>query len=571
MIRHPEYTRRRLERASERLRAPIWPETRTPSTLLVAGPVDRIDFDEAQRLELRPASLGERFGPLWATYWFRVEATVPNHWRGSRVDLLWDSASEATLWLEGRPVQGLNPHHRDAVLVGEAKGGEDVGFQVELACNGLFGRQERPIELHRCELARFDPVAWQLFHDFETLRLLAIDPGLDEAWAGELMSELNRFCNEPDAAILSSLYERRNATTTHEIMAIGHAHLDTAWLWPLAETYRKAIRTFSTQLRYMDEYADYRFACSQAQQYAWIEERAPELWTEIRAKVEAGQFVPVGGTWIEPDCNIPSGESLVRQFLQGQRWFESSFGRRCSEFWNPDVFGYNGQLPQLMREAGIDRFLTQKLSWNRFNQPEHHTFTWQGDRRQRGARALSAGRHLQRRGDGARSCGRAPREFKDHDRSRRSLLVFGHGDGGGGPTRTMLETPAPRARPAGRPARPRSRRREEFFDRLEAEDVTSARRSSASCTSSTTAAPTHPGAHQARQPARRERCTTPSSSALARRRVSARRSSTALAVLLLQQFHDILPGSSIRDRLRGRRARPGRGRGRRRRALGAAA
>ena len=378
MIRHPEYTRRRLERASERLRAPIWPETRTPSTLLVAGPVDRIDFDEAQRLELRPASLGERFGPLWATYWFRVEATVPNHWRGSRVDLLWDSASEATLWLEGRPVQGLNPHHRDAVLVGEAKGGEDVGFQVELACNGLFGRQERPIELHRCELARFDPVAWQLFHDFETLRLLAIDPGLDEAWAGELMSELNRFCNEPDAAILSSLYERRNATTTHEIMAIGHAHLDTAWLWPLAETYRKAIRTFSTQLRYMDEYADYRFACSQAQQYAWIEERAPELWTAIRAKVEAGQFVPVGGTWIEPDCNIPSGESLVRQFLHGQRWFESRFGRRCSEFWNPDVFGYNGQLPQLMRGAGIDRFLTQKLSWNRFNAPEHQTFTWQG-------------------------------------------------------------------------------------------------------------------------------------------------------------------------------------------------
>ena len=245
------------------------------STLLVSDAVDRISWDDAQQLSVRPAAMGERFGPLWATFWLRAVATVPATWAGARVDLLWDSGSEATLWLDGLPAQGLNQLHRDAVLVGEAKGGEAVAFEVELACNGLFGRQEHPAELRRCELARFDAAAWQLFHDFETLRLLAIDPGLDEAWAGELLSDLNRFCNEPDPAILSSLYEHRNATTAHEITAIGHAHLDTAWLWPLAETYRKAVRTFSTQLRYMDEYPEYRFACSQAQQYAWIEERTP--------------------------------------------------------------------------------------------------------------------------------------------------------------------------------------------------------------------------------------------------------------------------------------------------------
>src|SRR5207248_1580318 len=119
-------------------------------------------------------------------------------------------------------------------------------------------------------------------------------------------------------ALLEELYERRNGTKVHEIAAIGHAHIDTAWLWPLAETYRKTLRTFSTAVRYMDEYPEYRFACSQAQQYAWVKQRNPELWARIRAKVEAGQFVPTGGSWVEPDFNIPSGESLVRQLLHGQ-------------------------------------------------------------------------------------------------------------------------------------------------------------------------------------------------------------------------------------------------------------
>jgi alpha-mannosidase len=468
LIRHPEYTRGRLAKESARLLEGIWPETAPMSELLVSPPVDRIAREEAQGLEYRPAELGDRFGPLWATYWFRAAATVPEAWAGDRVDLLWFSDSEATLWRDGLPVQGLNKEHRDAVLVPAADGGEALAFEVELACNGLFGRQrDRPFELHRCELGRFDPAAWKLYHDFETLRLLAVDPGLDDSWAGELLSELNEFCNTGDPAILERLYERRNASTTHELTAIGHAHLDTAWLWPLAETYRKAVRTFSTQLRYMDEYPEYRFACSQAQQYAWIEERAPELWEEIRAKVDAGQFVPVGGTWIEPDCNIPSGESLVRQFLHGQRYFESRFGRRCSEFWNPDVFGYNGQLPQLMREAGIRRFLTQKLSWNRFNPPQHQTFTWQGvDGSEVLAHFPPADTYNAEAS--VAELRRNARDYKDHQHSRRSMLVFGHGDGGGGPTRTMIETLG-RARDLQGLPRTRIQMPEQFFDELEAE------------------------------------------------------------------------------------------------------
>jgi alpha-mannosidase len=545
VIRHPDYTRRRLARTAERLRELVYPEVVPVPGLMVSAETGRISWQEAQSLELRSAQLGERFGPLWATYWFRARATVPEDWRGARVDLLWDSDSEATLWLHGRPVQGLNRHHHDAVLVGKARGADEVEFQVELACNGLFGRQDRPVELHRCDLGRFDAAAWQLFHDFETLRLLAIDPGLDEAWAGELLSELNRFCNEPDPAILAALYERRNATTTHQITAVGHAHLDTAWLWPLAETYRKAVRTFSTQLRYMDEYPEYRFACSQAQQYAWIEERAPELWAEIRAKVDAGQFVPVGGTWIEPDCNIPSGESLVRQFLQGQRWFERRFGRRCTEFWNPDVFGYNGQLPQLMREAGIDRFLTQKLSWNRFNPPEHQTFTWQGVD---GSEVLAHFPPADTYNAEASvpELRKSAREFKDHAHSARSLLVFGHGDGGGGPTRAMLET-LRRARDLQGLPRTEIATPEQFFDRLAEEEgerplVVGELYLEYHRGTYTTQGRTKRGNRRSEIALHDAEFVLAAAGADYPRDALDR----LWQLLLLQQFHDILPGSSIR-------------------------
>jgi alpha-mannosidase len=545
LIRHPDYTRKRLAQVAGELQSRIWADTAPVGELLVSGEVDRITREEAQALEYRPAVFGERFGPLWATYWFRGAATVPVEWGGSRVDLLWDSDSEATLWLGGLPAQGLNRHHSDAVLVAEATGGDELAFEVELACNGLFGKQDRPWELHRCELGRFDPDAWSLFHDFETLRLLATDPGLDDSWAGELSTELNRFCNERDPSILARLYERHNASTTHEVTAIGHAHIDTAWLWPLAETYRKMVRTFSTQLRYMDEYPEYRFACSQAQQYAWIEERAPELWERIRAKVDAGQFVPVGGTWIEPDCNIPSGESLVRQFLHGQRWFEQRFGRRCTEFWNPDVFGYNGQLPQLMRGAGIDRFLTQKLSWNRFNKPDHQTFTWQGID---GSEVLAHFPPADTYNAEASvpELRRAARDYKDHTHSRRSLLVFGHGDGGGGPTRAMIETLRRASDLQGLP-RTEIRTPEEFFDALAHEPDER---------------PTvlgelyfeyHRGTYTSQ--GRTKRGNRRSEIALhdAEFLLAARGGDYPRAeldrlwrLLLLQQFHDILPGSSIR-------------------------
>jgi alpha-mannosidase len=290
----------------------------------------------------------------------------------------------------------------------------------------------------------------------------------------------------------------------------------------------------------MDEYPEYRFACSQAVHYAWIKERDPDLWERIRAKVATGQFVPVGGSWVEPDCNLPSGESLLRQFLHGQRFFEQELGRRCTEFWSPDAFGYAGQLPQLLRECGITRFLTQKLSWNRFNRPDHHTFVWQGD-------------------DGSEVLGHFPpadtynsdasvgdllktvRAYADHDQSDTSLLVFGYGDGGGGPTRTMLET-LRRARDLQGLPRTRQVTSEEFFDALDAEHRVVGE----------LYFEYHRGTYtsQAFVKAANRRCERLLHDVEFLATVGSDYPRTELdrlwKLLLLQQFHDILPGSSIR-------------------------
>ncbi|HET8606121.1 MAG TPA: glycoside hydrolase family 38 C-terminal domain-containing protein [Gaiellaceae bacterium] len=538
-------------RTSERLRERIYPAARAVDALDVSEAVDRISYEEAQRLALRPARLGEQFGPLWATYWFRVRATVPEEWRGRRVDLLFVSNSEAALWRDGAVVQGLNTggdgERPDAVIGDPAEPGP-VELWIELACNGMFGRRgsaRAEAILDRCELALFDPDAWRLYFDFETLRALEAADGVDPSWAGELRGELNRFCNEGDPAILGALYERRNAARAHELRAIGHGHLDTAWLWPLAESYRKAVRTFASQVRYMDDYPEYRFACSQAQQLAWVRDRNPDLWRRIREKVETGQFVPVGGSWIEPDCNVPAGESLLRQFLHGQRFFEAELGRRCREFWSPDAFGYAGQLPQLLREAGMTRFLTQKLSWNKFNRPDHHTFVWQGD-------------------DGSEVLGHYPpadtynsdataaelrevvRRYSDHDRSRTSLLVFGHGDGGGGPERSMLER-LRRARDLQGLPRTRQVTSEEFFDALEAEG------GERPVVVGELYLEYHRGTYtsQARTKAGNRRCERALHDAeflscLAGGDYPRAELDRLWKLLLLQQFHDILPGSSIR-------------------------
>ena len=225
----------------------------------------------------------------------------------------------------------------------------------------------------------------------------------------------------------------------HKIHAVGHCHIDTAWLWPFSETRRKCARSWSTQLKLMELHPEFNFCASSAQQYEFVKNDYPELFTRIKEKIEEGRFEPVGGSWVEFDGNIPSGESMTRQFLYGQNFFKEHFGSYCNVFFMPDTFGYSAQLPQIMKEAKIERFVTQKLSWNRFTTFPHNTFYWQGID---GTTVLSHFPPADSYNSEAKlnDVLKSQNNFKDKGVSNYSLMLFGEGDGGGGPERQHIDS-----------------------------------------------------------------------------------------------------------------------------------
>src|SRR6476661_4080650 len=238
-------------------------------------------------------------------------------------------------------------------------------------------------------------------------------------------------------AALAGVLARPAYASAHQLLATGHAHIDSAWLWPVRETIRKCARTFSNVVALMDEDPGFVFSCSSAQQLAWIKELYPDLFSRIREKVHAGQFVPVGGMWVESDTNMPGGEAMARQFVEGKGFFLAEFGIECREAWLPDSFGYSAALPQIVKAAGSRWFLTQKISWNQTNRMPHHTFNWEGID---GTRLFTHFPPVDTYNSelSGRELAHAERNYRDHGRGTVSLVPFGYGDGGGGPTREML-------------------------------------------------------------------------------------------------------------------------------------
>lgn len=377
--------------------------------------VEPVAAGEAFRATYSPVSVGWQWGPRWSTAWFRLRGTVPVSMAGRHVMLRFSTDTEALLWLpdaRGTPA----PHHgldanRDAItLHASAKGGERVELHVEAACNHMFGDrglQWDPPEIHRrwssatpglferCELAVRDDAVWRLKWVYAFVLDLAKQMPPDSARGQQLFGVLRRATNMlPDDAVAAHAAEAcallesvvrppqagaaGSATLCH---AVGHAHIDTAWLWPLRETKRKCLRTFSTVLRNMEADPDYRFLCSQAQQYEYVRERSPELFAQIKQRVAEGRWEPGGAMWIEPDCTCPSGESLIRQCLYADRYWRQHFGDergRQRFLYLPDTFGFPAQLPQIMRHCGLDTFITNKLHWNSHTTFPHTTFLWRG-------------------------------------------------------------------------------------------------------------------------------------------------------------------------------------------------
>ena len=494
MQKHRSLTLQRIQRFATDLqfKGKIY-KNRHPIKILCFAAPGRIPFEAALQGNYEPIDVGYQFGPIWSTHWVQAEIEIPTEWKDQEVHLIWDSTSEACIWdVDGQPLQGLTGSGNSWVsgsirpefrLTQKAKGGEKLTYFIEVACNGLFGNSFTNTDinltgyLRKAEIAIFDPDAWDLFWDFQVIADMAENLPEDSPRGGQALFAANAIINAIDIddpatwkigkEITADFFSAHNGGSQHQISAVGHAHIDTAWLWPLAETMRKCVRTFSTAVEYMEDYPEYIFACSQAQQYEWMKDQYPGLYAKIRRKVEEGRFIPTGGSWVEPDTNIPSGESLVRQFLFGQRFFQDEFGITCQEFWVPDVFGYSAALPQIMRQAGIRYFLTQKMSWNQFNKLPSHSFLWEG---MDGSQVLTHFPPVDTYNSMAnvKDVMFNTSNYKDHDRSKQSYLLFGYGDGGGGPTRAMLEQLNRMQDVDGLP-QVNQRTPNDFFQRLEAD------------------------------------------------------------------------------------------------------
>ncbi|HUJ64019.1 MAG TPA: glycoside hydrolase family 38 C-terminal domain-containing protein, partial [Acidimicrobiales bacterium] len=421
---------------------------------------------EAVRRQYVPFAVGDGWGGMWDTSWFRFTASVPDEWEGQEVaalihlggDDVVGFSAEGLIWdRDLAPRQGLHHRHREFVVARHATAGERIELYVEAAANPIpkWHRQDWPLlapdyhgpplyVLRQGELVTVDRRVGELYAD---LRLLiemarrlpehadAIVTALDRLRAA---IETGGVAAAADRAELGQTVLGRPSALSHRITAVGHAHIDSAWLWPVRETKRKCARTFANQVRLMERYPDHHFACSQAVQYQWVKDGYPAIYEEMRKRVAEGRWEPVGGMWVEPDTNIPSGESLVRQFVWGQRFFADEFGIECHELWIPDAFGYSAALPQIAAQAGVTALVTQKMSWNDTNVFPHSTFWWEGHD---GSRLLA---HFPPsntyNGDfSVRELLGSVAHFRDGERSDRSLYPFGYGDGGGGPTDAMLE------------------------------------------------------------------------------------------------------------------------------------
>ncbi|ADG78747.1 Glycoside hydrolase family 38 OS=Tsukamurella paurometabola (strain ATCC 8368 / DSM / CCUG 35730/ CIP 100753 / JCM 10117 / KCTC 9821 / NBRC 16120 / NCIMB 702349 / NCTC 13040) OX=521096 GN=Tpau_2136 PE=3 SV=1 [Tsukamurella paurometabola] len=460
------------------------------------------------RLDYSPFADDRRWGPAWGTTWFRLRGDVPAEWAGKQVEALIDlgfDVNQTGFQCEGLayrcgldgapvPVKGINPRNQAVAVADRATGGEQVELFVEAAANPVIldyhpflpTRQgdvltSSPEPLYRVramDLAVFEPEVFALALDVEVLlelqaelpetqpRRMRILQALDDALDVLDLQRIVETAPAARAALVQVLAAPADASA-HRIAAIGHSHIDSAWLWPLRETIRKVARTTASMTTLLDEQPQYSYGMSSAQQYAWVKEHRPEVWERIRAAVADGRFLPLGGMWVEADTVMPTGESLARQFSYGQRFFEREFGIRSRGVWLPDSFGYSPALPQLMRRAGFDWFFTQKISWNQRNVFPHHTFDWEGID---GTRVFT---HFPPMDTYCSSLSgaevaRAARQFKESRVATRSIAPVGYGDGGGGTTREMIGKAERLANLEGS-ARVHWVHPDEFFDAAKAE------------------------------------------------------------------------------------------------------
>jgi alpha-mannosidase len=553
------------------------------------APGEPVSVMDALRNHFEPQEHGAAWGKPWGTKWLRLQGDVPEAWGtgpDTAVEIVVDLGfineapgfqCEGIAWRpDGTIIKAISPRNQyiPLKLLGS---GMSVDFYVEAAANPDMAQgwtfaatpygdkatagSAPQYRLGRIAIAELNQTVWELQQDIWTLAGLMHELSPEQPRRHEILRALERMMDQMDPddvpgtaaagrATLAEVLSRPAYASAHQLVATGHAHIDSAWLWPVRETIRKCARTFSNVVALMDEDPGFVFSCSSAQQLAWMKEFYPELFSRIKEKVKAGQFVPVGGMWVESDTNMPGGEAMARQFLEGKNFFLDEFGVECREAWLPDSFGYSAALPQIVKSAGSRWFLTQKISWNQVNRMPHHTFNWEGID---GTRLFThfppvdtynaelSGREL----------AHAERNFRDHGYGNTSLVPFGYGDGGGGPTREMLAAASRTADLEGSP-KVRVGSAESFFTRAEEEY------SSLPVWVGEMYLELHRGTYTSQAQTKRGNrrsehllreaelwCATAAVRGAGWFEYPAAELKRLWRLVLLQQFHDILPGSSI--------------------------
>ncbi|KAI0071984.1 hypothetical protein K474DRAFT_1668357 [Panus rudis PR-1116 ss-1] len=430
-------------------------------------------FEEAMKQKFKPAKKGDSFGPSWTNHWWKVTVNIPAYFEQyERVQFEFDPGCEAMIYsTDGVPLQGITggfggDRRVEYIIPPEARKKGQHEFVIESSCNGMFGvpwdgdtisppDMNRYFSLASADLVVPNQEAWGLLADFTTLREIVDTLPGNTSLQNKALTVANEIMNVFNNRDLSSIGRARklaeevfgegweskgediykHGAENAQVWGIGYCHIDTAWLWPYSVTQQKVARSWSTQVDLMNRYPEHRFTCSQAQQYKWLEELYPPLFDRVKEKVKEGKFHLVGGSWVENDANMPSGEALARQFLYGQKYFERKFGMRCETAWLPDSFGLTGALPQLIRQAGMKYFFTQKLSCNMF---PHSTFNWVGiDGTQVLCHMTPVDTYTAQATVG--DVNKGITNHKNLESSPAALLVFGNGDGGGGPLAKMLD------------------------------------------------------------------------------------------------------------------------------------
>lgn len=423
--------------------------------------------DEPQSVEtaLKEGFTRAKKGEVWATDFgcaiFRFKGKISESAKGKKVAALVDIQGEGLVIIGGVPVQGITQvtdgidwvqsarGKQEIPLSDSAQGGEEILFFVDAGYNGKKKKSGTFAKFRRADIVAVDETARKFYYDALQLFMLLLTYGQNQYLSEERAKEIDKalskafslyFSNK--AAEASALLEKCAGKSigykAPVYTAVGHAHLDLAYLWPIRETKRKGARTFANQLANLKKYPGYVFGASQAQLFEWMKNLYPTIYADIKKAVEESRIELQGAMWTENDCNIPSGESIIRQFLYGEEFFQKEFGKSSKVVWLPDVFGYPASLPQIFRGCGRDYFATIKLTWNNHNKFPYKTFVWKGID---GSEILS---HMAPQGNYNSSATPMAfvKSFKGNPQSEdvnHALMIFGIGDGGGGPGEGPLE------------------------------------------------------------------------------------------------------------------------------------